>query len=922
MTPNERPESEPPSSDPSAAVQRAQPSSEGERETIHAAVELGAALYFAVPGQVVELRALKAQGVPGSGVVSGYFDNKEAFIDAALSLDGHAHGVYATLNPVLPAHLSRAPNRLEPAPAQTTGDAEILQRTRLLIDVDPNRPSGVSSTDPELEAALVLRDEIVAYLSSVGFPAPALAMSGNGAHAVYAIDLPTDDDGLVAKVLRSLAFRFDTDTQRVDQKVFNAARICKLYGTVACKGQASADRPHRRSYVSLPEGGLQVVPADLLRVVAAQKQVFVDMTTAPKRGPTGQALDVEALLRKAGVEVSRSGPWNGGRRWVLATCPFNPEHDDRSAFVVQLASGAVDAGCHHNGCAGKGWREMRAVLDPSWAVRQQAFGSSVSSGVEANEKNWNAPQPLPDGLPPVREFGFALLPDTLQAYVQDIAERIQCPPDFPAVATMVVLAGAVGRKVGIRPKRYDDWLVVPNLWGAVIGRPGVMKTPAIAEPLNLLKRLEIEAHKEHQGAQKAHAAEELVNKARRKEAERAVKNALEAGEDPMPLAQQAVSGESTPPVRRRYIVNDSTVEKLGELLNENPNGLTCFRDELVGFLKSLEREGQESARSFYLEAWNGTGSFTYDRISRGTVVIEAATVSLIGAIQPGPLHAYLAQAVVGMAQDDGFIQRIQLFVWPDISATWRNVDRWPDSNARRAAFRLVERLDKLAPGDIGCERDPLDKDGIPFLRFTSDAQERFDAWREELEPRVRSGEECPAIESHLAKYRSLVPSLALLIHLAEGGVGSVGLAALQKALGWATYLEAHARRLYAVASNPELFAARALADKILDGKVSDGFALRDVYRHGWSQLSNKDAARQAVAYLIDLDWLSEEREQTGGAPKTRYFINPRLSELKRETVVEADVAQTPDSAQAEAAPAADNAQDSAPEAEPTGWEEF
>jgi hypothetical protein len=877
--------------------------------SVRAEIERAAALYFSEPGRVVELRALKVRNVPGAGVVSGYFDNAHAFVDAAVSLDGHAHGVYATLNPVQLALLERAPNRLESSPARTTGDAEVLERTRLLIDVDPTRPSGVSSTDEELQAAIALRDEIVGHLTSQGFPAPALAMSGNGAHAVYAIDLPVDDGGLVADVLRSLAFRFDSDTLKVDQKVFNPARICKLYGTVACKGPDEPGRPHRRSYVTLPSAGLVVAPADLLRAVSVNKSVFIDMAARPQRQSGGQPFDVEALLRKAGVDIVRSGLWNGGRRWVLATCPFNAEHTDRSAFVAQLPSGAISAGCHHNGCAGKGWREMRAALDPIWGARQPAFVSSVSSGVEANEKNWNAPQPLPDGLPPVPPFDLSMLPDSLRAYVADIAERMQCPPDFTAAALMVVLAAVVGRKVGIRPKRQDDWLVVPNLWGAVVGRPSVMKTPAISEPINLLKRLEVQAGKDYGDDQKRYAAEELVSKARRKGAEKAVKDALEAGEDPMPLAQAAIREESSAPVCRRYIVNDTTVEKLGELLNENPNGVLCFRDEFIGFLKSLDRDGQESARSFYLEAWNGTGRFVYDRIARGTVVIDAATVSLIGAIQPGPLHGYLAHAVTGMSQDDGFIQRVQIFVWPDVLPTWRNVDRWPNSVARQAAFQLVERLARLDPDGVACERDRFDKDAIPFIRFSSDAQDLFNDWRAQLEFRVRSGQECPAIESHLAKYRSLVPSLALLIHLAEGGIGSVSVAPLRKALDWAVYLEAHARRLYALAINPDLFAARSLADKIVEGKLVDGFALRDVYRHGWSQLSNRDAANRAVAYLVELDWLIEVREQTGGAPRTRYFINPRLNELDH-TPAEPEAER---GAQGDAGPA---------ESESTHWEEF
>jgi len=250
--------------------------------------------------------------------------------------------------------------------------------------------------------------------------------------------------------------------------------------------------------------------------------------------------------------------------------------------------------------------------------------------VPALSNDWPEPQPLPDELPPVLPFDFDLLPSSLRPWIQDIAERVQCPPDFPAIAAMIAVATVVGRKVGICPKRQDDWLVVPNLWGAAIGPPSVMKTPAIQEPLKLLKRLEIDAKREFDDAMNEFKAQQLVAEQRKAVAKKEIKKALnEPGGDALEIARNAMTQDVAQPIRRRFMVNDSTVEKLGEILNENPNGVLSFRDELIGLLKSLEKEGQEGARSYYLEAWNGTGRYTYDRIGRGTIDIEAAIVSLI-----------------------------------------------------------------------------------------------------------------------------------------------------------------------------------------------------------------------------------------------------------------------------------------------------
>ncbi|MEK6675990.1 MAG: DUF3987 domain-containing protein, partial [Planctomycetota bacterium] len=239
--------------------------------------------------------------------------------------------------------------------------------------------------------------------------------------------------------------------------------------------------------------------------------------------------------------------------------------------------------------------------------------------------DWPDPQPLPDELPPVLPFDFDLLPWSLRPWIQDIAERIQCPPDFPAIAAMIALATVVGRKIGIRPKRHDDWLVVPNLWGVAIGPPSVMKTPAIQEPLKPLKRLGIEAKVRFEKAMVEFQARQFVAEQRKSMAKSEIKKALnEPGDDALKVARDALAQDDKQPIRRRFMVNDSTVEKLGEILNQNPNGVLSFRDELIGLLKSLDKEGQEGARSFYLEAWNGNGRYTYDRIGRGTIDIEAA----------------------------------------------------------------------------------------------------------------------------------------------------------------------------------------------------------------------------------------------------------------------------------------------------------
>ncbi len=499
------------------------------------------------------------------------------------------------------------------------------------------------------------------------------------------------------------------------------------------------------------------------------------------------------------------------------------------------------------------------------------------TGGTANGELWPNPQQLPGDMPAVDGFSFDLLTGTLRPWIHDIAERMQCPPDFPAVAAMIGLAALLGRKVGIRPKRMDDWLVVPNLWGAVIGRPSLMKTPAMEQPLRPLKRLEAEAKEEFKLAEKEYLALEMVAEASRKHAQKDIlATAVENKARAMELARNAIESETDSPVRQRFVVNDSTVEKLGVILAENPNGVLVFRDELTGLLRSLDRDGQESARAFYLEAWNGNASFAYDRIGRGTLDIECAIVSILGGIQPGPLRQYLRDAMHGGKGDDGLLQRFQLAVWPDDPGEWRNIDRWPDSQARNAAHDVYSRVHKLQAADVLAETDSHDAGGIPFLRFEAGAQDCFDAWRTDLEAQLRSGADHPAVEAHFAKYRSLIPTLALILHIAEGATGPAALSSLEKAIRWGTYLQSHARRIYATAATPDIAAARFLAKKIANGTVRDGFALRDIYRNGWTGLQRQDDADAAAKVLIDLHWLRMERTPTDGREATTFRINPRV----------------------------------------------
>jgi putative DNA primase/helicase len=493
------------------------------------------------------------------------------------------------------------------------------------------------------------------------------------------------------------------------------------------------------------------------------------------------------------------------------------------------------------------------------------------------------PRPLTADLLPVPEFFPELLPVVLRDWILDISQRGCFPIEYPATAAVVSIGSLIGRRLAIRPKRRDDFLAVPNLWGAAVGPPGIQKTPPVEEAMRPLKRLVAEAIDAHEKAITEHNLSLVVETAKKGAAKSALDKAAKDKNTPEDelrrLAAEAIGSKSEEPKAKRYLVNDATVEKLGELLSENPNGLLTFRDELVGFFKTMDKQGHESDRGFHLESWNGLGSFVYDRIGRGTVHIKNVCQSIYGTIQPGPLAKYLKGAASGV-EADGLMPRFQVLVYPDIPQTFVNIDRYPNQVARDRAFEVFRWLDKLDPGSMGCMFD--DARNTHYIGFADDAQDFFDGWRTDLENRLRGGDENVMMQGHLAKYRSLLPKLALVFHLVDS-VGAeqlepVPLKAIETAAAWCDLLEEHARRIYQSAMDGDSESAMRLADRIKKS-IPNPFTFREIVQKGWAGLNNTEAVREAVGFLEDRGWVKIVEVPpgpTGGRPSEKVWIHPHL----------------------------------------------
>lgn len=463
--------------------------------------------------------------------------------------------------------------------------------------------------------------------------------------------------------------------------------------------------------------------------------------------------------------------------------------------------------------------------------------------------------PLPT-LPPVMPLPMEAMPPCIQAYIQDAAYRIGCPPDFLAVAAITALATAVGRKRMIRGKKHDNWKVVPCIWGMVIGRPSSMKSPAIKAALIPLDELEIRLGESHRQEMRLYNLEKRLQKMQESGQERSAKQALK--EKGIDAARSILSAADdpldAPPTRTRLVVNDSTIEKLQELLVSNPNGLLLLRDELGGLIARLESEEFAEQRSFLLLAHSGQTRFVVDRIQRGTIDVEAACVSLLGGVQPARVARLVKGAVSGQS-DDGLLQRFQLTVWPDDQGAWA----WRDSEPCEVAKKAYESI------FIGMyELEHLDEP----LSLSECSYEIFKNWNIAMRGEVDSGDIEPALAAHILKAPEAVLSLALIFQLcADVQSLVVEEEAMRMAIVWAGYLRSHAQRLY----HSQSISAAAGAQRLIKGRkaLPELFSPRDIYRRNWANLGREEVF-SALEMLVDYGHLHEISESTNGRPRKTY----------------------------------------------------
>ena len=418
-------------------------------------------------GDVFEVRVLDAVSADyrREHIESGYFDYEHiSAVPEALKRLLSFRGVYVTVNPVNPDLLARAVNRLRPAGRNpTTADTDIVRRRWLLIDCDPRRASGVSSSNSEHESALAKAREIRDGLSSLGWPDPIMTDSGNGAQLMYRIDLPADDGELVRRVIGEIA-KASSEQVAIDTSVHNPARIWRLPGTMNCKGDSIPERPHRMARIlEEPQDIVSVSREQMQDIVSYQNEDTQTDVPDDEWKHTMPAFDLDSWIAQYCPELGSPQPWKGGRKWIFPVCPFNEAHTNKSAVLIQEPSGAVAFKCHHNGCSGNDWRALRELREPGCYDRREEANSDVDlSGIlkpnriEKQEKEaplFPNPGPVPDKLL------------SIPGFIDDVVKLSMQSAPYPNrvlsfTGALALLAFLVGRKVqDKRDNRSNIYLI-------------------------------------------------------------------------------------------------------------------------------------------------------------------------------------------------------------------------------------------------------------------------------------------------------------------------------------------------------------------------------------------------------------------------------------------------------------------------------
>jgi len=307
-------------------------------------------------GQLFEIRILK-----GKKIISGYFKSIDVMLKQLDTVDLNGTNIFYSLNYINEDCYCREQKDCFRLNVTTTSDTDIDSYQWLLIDLDPIRKTGISSTKEELCRAYDVARRVIEYLRQRQWPAPIMALSGNGIHLMYGIALKNTPENaqMLERCLKALDLIFSDPYVEIDKKVFNPARISKLYGTTAQKGSSTKERPHRMARIITKPDKVDQVRKEQLEQLAAEYQ-----EAQPVHKASRSSFDIEDWIEVHGIRVAKVNSWKDTTKYVLEECPFDSSHKAPDATIIKQPNGAIVFKCFHNSCSGHDWRELRLMYEP------------------------------------------------------------------------------------------------------------------------------------------------------------------------------------------------------------------------------------------------------------------------------------------------------------------------------------------------------------------------------------------------------------------------------------------------------------------------------------------------------------------------------------------------------------------------------
>ncbi len=490
-----------------------------------------------------------------------------------------------------------------------------------------------------------------------------------------------------------------------------------------------------------------------------------------------------------------------------------------------------------------------------------------------------APWPEPDfGLlgadkAPAPELKLDTLPNVIMAWCKTMAAACAAPVDYVVANFLAAASGWLGNSRRLRAS--PAWVEPPHLWFACVGSPSTGKTPAVRPFVEVSHSLEADNEKDWKETLAAHERDTEGAKAKAEEWKDNLREALKQGKAAPDMPPGAITPE--PPIRPRVLIADATVQEIGNILSGNPRGILQIRDELSGWLGSMDQfSGAGSDRAFYLESWNG-GAHTIDRVKhRGEPVrVPYSSLAIAGGLQPDKLKEALNAA------DDGLAARFA-YVWPE-PVSYHDLNNEQDDMAMARINTLAKaacRLHGLAMGqNEHGEPVPhllsLDKDGLALLNeIRRDAITRARAahglaagWHGKTPARVlRLALVIEYLRWAMAVQDAPPPTMVTAESIAHAGA-------------YDDYLGDMFERVMAGLQIDSVESDAAKVGRVLVREKLEKINERALYqRAGFSFLRDKDCRRRTFQALAEASFIRPAAAVGKGRPPGDWDVNPRLKE--------------------------------------------